>query len=203
MPSIANLVTAFPDYDVDTLPLIPDDWTDVSYVNDACPCFETSVQNLYVFVDYAKPEDREHPGLPRFGLMFIGGSEVEGSGLSTDDWLEVLACVRGNVSPNFGAEIEVQEKISHSTPIRNIVEGMRYIKFLVATGQMFHLEDDPYDIVSLATGERLWSPETCGAISQRQSELYRLDWSLVGEECPIGYYYLIDPTDHRQEEQSA
>lgn len=52
---------------------------------------------------------------------------------------------------------------------------------------VFHLEDDPYDIIRGNTGLPLFSKIEAHCMAYRVHELYSFDWSAVGEECPIGY----------------
>ena len=56
--------TAFPDFDPATMPDIPAAWRDVSWHNDACPCFEAfsgegCFTRCIVWIDHENPERRE------------------------------------------------------------------------------------------------------------------------------------------------
>lgn len=81
---------AFPDFDQDSLPIIPSDWTDVSFHNDACPCFEAP--GFYVFIDYPQSWQRETPGGHRFTIFDVDDQNfLKDVHLETDVWAEVLA----------------------------------------------------------------------------------------------------------------
>ncbi len=61
----------FPDYSVADMPAIPPEWNDVSWHNDACPCFE---MGLYlIWIDYADQVNSETQGMPRFGVASDAG----------------------------------------------------------------------------------------------------------------------------------
>ena len=85
------LVREFPDYDVTTLPVIPEGFVDSSWHNDACPSFTKG--NLQLFVDYADPAMRETEyggkDSPRFVLIQEDAEPL----VVTDNWSEVLAAI--------------------------------------------------------------------------------------------------------------
>lgn len=102
---MASYKEAFPDFgemDVE----IPAGFVDASYRNDSCPAFLNEEAGLFLFVDYANPDDREHPDLSRFSL--VQGTPHATYGLqrdennvdliSTDDWSEVLATLDRHLS---------------------------------------------------------------------------------------------------------
>ena len=78
------LLDAFPDYDVDGLPQIPPDWVDASWVNDSCPCFLVpgpsgkADYGVAVYVDYARPIDRESETESRFSVVMLSAVLSEG-----------------------------------------------------------------------------------------------------------------------------
>lgn len=78
----------FPDFDLATLPPIPEGWTDSSWHNDACPSFTKG--ELQLFIDYADPARREL-GIeaPRFALMRMPDLTLCWS----DEWADVLAAI--------------------------------------------------------------------------------------------------------------
>lgn len=95
----------FPDFPPDTMPPIPDGWTDISWRNDACPSFLIN-PSLAVYIDFADPERSEFPewresgDLMRFSLhpmddgQHISGGSVEPgqpAPFQTDSWDELLA----------------------------------------------------------------------------------------------------------------
>jgi hypothetical protein len=77
--------SAFPDFDVSTLPTIPADWVDISYRNDSCPSWQAGP--YVVFIDYADEELRENEGA-RFIVMQDDRAVHEG-----EDWLGTLAAI--------------------------------------------------------------------------------------------------------------
>ncbi len=84
----------FPDFDAATLPAIPADWTDASWHNDSCPCFNTG-KGVVVFIDFADVDLRE---IQEEGDRFSVHADPEMHDhndvlMSTDDWNEVLAFV--------------------------------------------------------------------------------------------------------------
>lgn len=91
-----QIVREFPDYSVADLPSIPEGFEDSSWHNDACPSFTNDALALILYVDFAKPEDRETPKMNRFSLHKL---DVEGCMtdadpvVSTEDWNEVLRAV--------------------------------------------------------------------------------------------------------------
>lgn len=90
--------SVFTDYPLADIPLIPDGWRDVSWRNDACPCWEVSSQDetLYVFADYADEDKRDYgPGVARFSVSAETGWD-DGSRVTvfdTDDWDTLVAAL--------------------------------------------------------------------------------------------------------------
>lgn len=81
----------FPDFDVATLPDIPDGLVDMSWRNDSCPVFELmrgDLSFLAVYVDFADPQAREFPEMERFSIHRLDG-EDNLCVLTTDDWSSV------------------------------------------------------------------------------------------------------------------
>lgn len=86
--------TEFPDFPPETMPAIPEGWTDQSWHNDSCPSFDTG-KGVSVFIDFAEVQKREHElDGPRFSVMSDPNKDgIPVEELSTDDWAEVLAFV--------------------------------------------------------------------------------------------------------------
>lgn len=82
-------IKAFPDYNLSTLPAIPTDWQDASWVNDVCPSWQSG--NLMVFIDYEKMEDREMDIEERYRVSDYETSDLY---LATNDWQAVLDYVK-------------------------------------------------------------------------------------------------------------
>lgn len=76
---------AFPNYDLLTLPDIPGDWQDASWVNDVCPSWQSD--NLMIFIDYQNMEDREMETEERYRVFDYETSDLY---LATNDWKAVL-----------------------------------------------------------------------------------------------------------------
>ena len=73
-------------------------------------------------------------------------------------------------------------------PITNIDEAKQFIKGLHDADLLFHFEDRPEEIIRDIDGSgRLFTDEEAADLCERVKELYSLDWSKVGHECPIGY----------------
>ena len=84
----------FPDFAPATLPAIPVEWTDQSWHNDSCPCFNTG-KGVVVFIDFEDVKLRE---IDEAGDRFSVHADPEIHDhndvlMSTDDWNEVLAFV--------------------------------------------------------------------------------------------------------------
>ncbi len=77
--------------------------------------------------------------------------------------------------------------VDFKAPITTLDQGKAWIEALEAADMMFHFEDSPDDITRGNTGLPLFDEEEAKDVRKRVEELYALDWSLVGEECPIGY----------------
>lgn len=82
--------TEFPDFPATDMPAIPAGWTDQSWRNDSCPCFNTG-NGALVYVDFADTSLREIPDGTRFNVQ--ADPEIHGHNetfLDTDIWDEVL-----------------------------------------------------------------------------------------------------------------
>jgi len=89
-----NYLEQFPSFDPTTLPAIPAEWRDQSWRNDMCPCWAVEFDDpgqtgLYVWVDFADPDQRDFPDAPRFCVTDACWEE----GFQSDDWAEVLKVV--------------------------------------------------------------------------------------------------------------
>lgn len=85
----------FPDFDPTTMPDIPEGWIDVSWHNDACPCFEVPA-GLFVYVDYLDPAKREMGDtVPRFSIL----NQATNFSTETDSWEDVKEFVS-----NYGVD---------------------------------------------------------------------------------------------------
>lgn len=90
MERFGNLAREFPDFDLSTLPAIPDDWQDTSWHNDTCPSFEVLPQWV-VYIDYADTALREFPEAPtRFSLQALRADGEFFTLVDTNDWQAVL-----------------------------------------------------------------------------------------------------------------
>jgi len=87
-----QMADAFPDFPQESLPSIPPTWTDVSFANDACPCFANE-DGWLIFIDYPASYQREHPESKRFYAVGCDADyqidESNGS-CATDDWEGLL-----------------------------------------------------------------------------------------------------------------
>ena len=89
-PRFPNMALMFPDFDQASLPAdLPTAWVDVSWRQDACPCFRVSFDtDHFVYIDFADPAEREHGG-KRFSLYQYESEPADR--LETDDFAELLA----------------------------------------------------------------------------------------------------------------
>ena len=102
--------TAFPDFDPATMPDIPESWRDVSWHNDACPCFQAMRDDsggnwkaCRVWIDFADPDLRDVPNGKRFTVVFINDNYESLCVLETDSWHDVLAYLtpRGSLASAY------------------------------------------------------------------------------------------------------
>jgi len=90
--NLERLRREFPDYDITTLPTIPEGYRDASSYIDAAPSFENLERGLKVYVDYANYADRESGRSQRFCVSRYDeeAGDFEDVALSTNDWAEVI-----------------------------------------------------------------------------------------------------------------
>lgn len=90
--NLDRLRREFPDYDITTLPPIPEGYFDASSYIDAAPSFENEERSLKVFVDYANYADRQSGRSQRFCVSRYDeeAGDFEDVALSTNDWAEVM-----------------------------------------------------------------------------------------------------------------
>lgn len=85
--------TAFPDFPVADMPVIPATFADTSWHNDCAPCFTSEALKLILWVQYANPTEREFGG-SRYILCTtdtpVGKSDEI---IATDDWQAVLDAI--------------------------------------------------------------------------------------------------------------
>lgn len=89
--NLERLRREFPDFDITTLPPLPEGYFDASSYIDAAPSFENTERGLKVFVDYANYADRESGRSQRFCVSRYDeeAGDFEDVALSTNDWAEV------------------------------------------------------------------------------------------------------------------
>ena len=83
----------FPDFSESDMPEIPAGFVDVSSELDLCPSFWSEPLRLRISVDYADPERRDDPDMPRFCLWPtdpLGASDPDGEVFDGDDWSTIL-----------------------------------------------------------------------------------------------------------------
>ena len=67
------------------------------------------------------------------------------------------------------------------------LEGAKlFIEVLVTNELSFHFDDDAHDIID-CDGKETFSYDDANSINDRLDEMFDLDWSSEGCECPIGY----------------
>ncbi|MET4576758.1 hypothetical protein ABIE13_001867 [Ottowia thiooxydans] len=88
---LERLRREFPDFDITTLPTIPEGYVDSSSRIDAAPSFENAELGLKVYVDYANYADRGSGRSQRFCVSCYDeeAGDFEDVALSTNDWAEV------------------------------------------------------------------------------------------------------------------
>lgn len=94
MDRFEQLRREFADFDISTLPAIPDDWADASWHNDACPrfCVEVGDKTIDIFIAEEAAAEREYPDGTRYSVQL---SDSDGTNilLDTDDFDAVKAKV--------------------------------------------------------------------------------------------------------------
>lgn len=90
--NLDRLRREFPDYDIATLPTLPEGYVDASSYIDAAPSFENEERGLKVYVGYAEYADRESGRSQRFCVSRYDeeAGDYEDVALSTNDWAEVI-----------------------------------------------------------------------------------------------------------------
>lgn len=181
----------FPDMPADAMPEIPEGFVDESWHNDTCPCFWSEARGVRLWVDYPDRERREEPTLERFSLMageHASPDQIEV--LRTENWSDVLKALEQDdeeAAPVVAApaRIALASGVDFKTPIRDLEQGKAWLKAMKDNHLTFHLEDDPASIVSIPSGERLFTDEQAADLRLRVDELYGMDWGQY--DCPIGY----------------
>ena len=68
------------------------------------------------------------------------------------------------------------------------LEGAKFfIEVLVTNELSFHFEEDAQNIIDLNDNKPTFSVDDANSINDRLDEMYNLDWSGEGCDCPIGY----------------
>jgi len=90
--NLERLRREFPDFDITTLPTIPEGYVDASSYIDAAPSFENEEGTLKVYVDYANYADRASGRSQRYCVSRYDeeAGDFEDVALSTNDWAEVI-----------------------------------------------------------------------------------------------------------------
>ncbi len=90
--NLDRLRREFPDFDITTLPPLPEGYVDASSYIDAAPSFENRERGLKVYVDYANYADGESGRSQRFCVSRYDEEEgdFDDVALSTNDWAEVV-----------------------------------------------------------------------------------------------------------------
>jgi hypothetical protein len=90
---VGRTAQEFPDYDLSTLPEIPDGFQSTAWHNESCPTWherdstsEPKVGDLMLAIDYADESRREMPGGQRFNLHMYDGACEPHPLISSDDW---------------------------------------------------------------------------------------------------------------------
>ena len=100
MTKYPRIEDEFPDYDIATLPAIPDHWVEDSWHNDACPSFTAADGKLKIYVDYDSPELREFPEIAfRYSISSYNDDGDILQHLETNDWLAVVSFVETWTEP--------------------------------------------------------------------------------------------------------
>jgi hypothetical protein len=92
MTDHTSLIREFPDFDIATLPAIPEGFVAAHWRYEPCPHW--TKRRLNLFVDFVDRDVREFPDSERFSLYWARDAEGTGDLLllvSTDDWGVILA----------------------------------------------------------------------------------------------------------------
>lgn len=101
MSDAAMVQREFPDFDLETLPTLPDGFTCAAWHNDSCPAWYEGDPAVYeagklmIAVDYADPNLREFPEGDRFSLHMVRVADTSPEPLlSSDEWTDIEIAVR-------------------------------------------------------------------------------------------------------------
>lgn len=72
-------------------------------------------------------------------------------------------------------------------PVTDQESAETYIRMLVQHDCVYHLEDNPGDIVNIRTWERLFTADEAVVVALRIRQIYALPQPWLGYDCPIGY----------------
>lgn len=105
------------------------------------------------------------------------------------DFLNVTGTIGKGHSSSINDALPTMTLTLLSVPITTLAQGKAFIEELHAQEALFHFEDSPYEVGkgSASEWEHLFTHDEAEEISRRVDELYALDWSEAGHECPIGY----------------
>jgi hypothetical protein len=78
--------------------------------------------------------------------------------------------------------------VDHSQPITSLEEGKHYLDRCIKAGLIWHLEDDPSEIINGKEDKPLFTAEEIPLVRARVDELYALP-SWGEHDCPIGYLW--------------
>lgn len=85
--------------------------------------------------------------------------------------------------------------MNHSKTLTTAQEAKAYLKELYDNDLLFHLDDDPADMVRVSDGEPTFTIEECEMVSQRISEVFSLlkdPFEYIVDELT----YEVNPTKH-------
>jgi len=78
--------------------------------------------------------------------------------------------------------------VDHTQPITSLDEGKDYLDRCIEAGLIWHLEDDPSEIINGKEDKPLFTAEEIPLVRARVDELYALP-SWGEHDCPIGYLW--------------
>lgn len=186
----------FPDFDLATLPAIPEGFVDHSWHNEICPCYVNEALGLTIMVDYPNAEDREFPESFRFGLyadgwfdgMLVGHEPNDRVSLyDGEDFDDLLAALKAEE-----AKPETTDPVLLSL-VTDLDSAKRWIDALVAAGLSFHLEDNAVEVLEgqIRTGAAI-------LFNVNRRRCYGFEWGPASAPkdsafCPIGYMMSVEP----------
>ncbi|KRQ99263.1 hypothetical protein CP49_11745 [Bradyrhizobium valentinum] len=129
--------------------MIPADFADTSWHNDACPSFTNEALGLTIWIDYAELAMREHPSGERFTLEPHDEIEPPAEHVNSDDFGDIIAAIDERRS-EIALYLEQRRRAHIARPDAPFAEGDRL--------RLISMAADPDPIRPGSTGTVIAAP---------------------------------------------